>query len=1326
MVKKIATLCLAVSLLFTSFGGVVDVNASVSGDAYFSVATGAENSFNIDVRTTSATSPVRTQIGSEFAWKINNDTNSRMLFDVDASLGNSADDGSSYTIEIEYYDHYDYSVEEGDLSFFSIWVDKLNYGMQRIQDVSLLGDDQWKKVTIEVEDAAFASYSGSLTEADIMLRLYDQKGVEDYASTQHLYFKSLVITKNIAKNPVLVESYIENVGNTFTYSEGKKVMNTFTNTTDAEVSLVAEYFMVDGSGNVKFSFKEDVVIPAKGEEERIVTVDSQECGLYQWIVKISDSTGNINSRFLEDTIAIVKTANDGLKNETAWIMCHLERYRKDRTNPGTWPELTNEQAACIELINKANITGTRLQTTWYMTQYSTGDEPGSLNIEGTYFWHAAKHLYDAGIDFWVMLSGCANGFSDHVHVPSKMPATEAEVNGWEAFCKHVIEKYANTYGVELFEIWNEPNVNDFNPISPTTKLRGTPENLAEITKRARKAANELYDEGRITKPVKVAGLSVTALDNPETKVNWLEPAVAAGIADSENGMNVLNVHTYAHGQIPETAKTYQSVQKYRDYISENTDIKNIPVLISEYGNPLVEGTTEQERSDWNIRSAILYRMRGIGNQLAIYNLEQKGAITNWGDDHYGLVSPAIKELNIEGKVGIPTESYLTYAAMNYILRGKVEPVKIIDCGENVNVNHLKRTTFGDEALALWAAYDDAEITLDLGVDSVTYYDKFGNERVMTSSDGTYNIPLTTSVSYITGNFTKVEAVKGEQVFYDGFSDYICTTSDWRVPDGWTLKSLSDSERDAGTNLAAVSGTYGTSVRLGSNGEGGLFRHPALYQNVGYAITDDTPVRFHTDVKIEDDRGIMDKLTGCSVNNNNYHICVSKASDIEDYSMGFKLVGESNALSVHYWDEEENDFVESGKTFSVDEFLSLDAIYYPAAKPKVNGMPYSQTFDSDDVIDTETKWTSASTKWGSNDNTGKLSVSYVASEGDRNGVLKATTTDTQYKQLRSPADFNLPVDETTEYVDIMFDYKSAPTDSGKDVYTIIALRTDKLDRYTGIQIDEERIYALAGNAGYVKSPSATISNVLGLWKSYKLRYYPHKGKLEVFMGDTQQTISDTPVLSTELYTTASGGNASTDKLIWDSATHGSKITGIGFQMNQLNSNMYLDNVRGASYSYSNPNVTDTVEYYVNGDKVGEGKSGLSSNKSLETVMLASHTKASNGRFSALYDNVCIMPETQDSVFFEEKRHSEEDGMIEFKTTAVNISNLTDEVTIISVFYDEQKNLVDVTITPASLNGKFVEMSSGQSVMAAEGLQAKFFIWDMDDLRPLSKVYKVRYN
>lgn len=881
--KKRILIFFILGLIFQTISVPVTADVTLAGLANPSIVT---------VTATDSAAPESSIIDGKQVWKIANAENSKVLFDVDESFEDSSVDGSTFIVDIEYYDKKcDILNNERNLSFFHVWVNAIDYGLQRVCDVTLVGDGVWKKATIEVDNACFANTING--NCDIMISMYDQRRV----SYVPLYLKSVNILRGEKKNSVLVKSEIEETGNTFAYYEEKHVKNTFTNTKNEELSLKVKYCLTDKNGDVKFSYDDYFILPSRSKTTRDVIIDSALCGLFEWVVEISDDTGIINERLNASTIAIVKTAEDGLKCESAWLNCHLNHYPESMWN------------VCTELINHANVKGVRLGVPWYNVEKGYG-----LNLEVEKIWRMSDFYDRYGIDYWVLLSGCSQYYQDPYESVLKIPTTQTEVNGWENYCKYVIEKYAER-GVDLFEVWNEPNVSSFNPTN------ATPQHLAEITKRAKKAANELLQEDKLTKPVKIAGMGLASMNYNSNYENWLKPAVDAGIANDGTGMDVLNVHTYVASTTPELTKIYNSVQKYRDYIYSKTGRKDIPVLVSEYGNSSAqEFVSDKVKSDWNTRSLILYKMYGIGDQVAIYNLEKKGVLSNSVEDNFGLISPVYENLNIKGKCGIPTESYISYAAMNYMLRGEVTPIEMLDCGENIKINRLARNTLNDEVIALWTAYDAADIKLNLGTNSVKYYDSLGNECIMNSDDGIYNFSLDGSVAYITGNFNNCELVDAKQCFYEGFKNHT-----YYIPHNWSRITMNGSPTTNGATIwpVEIDDAHGTSLLIGSkkkveNGQSVVGNH-ALFREVGYVVKEHKPVIFHTEFMVK-------KEKQGSYSQNTYQICVTRTNNSQDVIFGFKLKDK-----IGYWDENRNSFVWTEKSFEAGKWLNFDAIYYPESE-----------------------------------------------------------------------------------------------------------------------------------------------------------------------------------------------------------------------------------------------------------------------------------------------------------------------------------------------------------------------------------------------------------
>jgi len=227
--------------------------------------------------------------------------------------------------------------------------------------------------------------------------------------------------------------------------------------------------------------------------------------------------------------------------------------------------------------------------------------------------------------------------------------------------------------------------------------------------------------------------------------------------------------------------------------------------------------------------------------------------------------------------------------------------------------------------------------------------------------------------------------------------------------------------------------------------------------------------------------------------------------------------------------------------------------------------FDETFDSD------------TSGWAGNHS--DLPVTYETSEDGKSGVIKASPS-AAYKQVISPTSdadyFNLPVNSNVEYVELAFDLKAKATlDTQTDFAACIMLLEGNGNnvRHTGISLEEDRMFVAAKNGAYINASRASFSeSILNSWKSYKLRYYPSKGKLDLFMANSQNGFPETPTVSYGTYTSASGGNVNGEAFTWNSTAHGNKIKGLSIQVNTLNTDVFIDNVSGASYGCTSTGAT----------------------------------------------------------------------------------------------------------------------------------------------------------
>ena len=223
--------------------------------------------------------------------------------------------------------------------------------------------------------------------------------------------------------------------------------------------------------------------------------------------------------------------------------------------------------------------------------------------------------------------------------------------------------------------------------------------------------------------------------------------------------------------------------------------------------------------------------------------------------------------------------------------------------------------------------------------------------------------------------------------------------------------------------------------------------------------------------------------------------------------------------------------------------------------------FSETFDS------------AITDW-SIDNNAKVLLSHAENEGERTGVLKAELTDTVYRTLSSPA-FALPINTNTEYVDLDFDLKAIENNDANNYEAYVSL-VDENDNTIGILLNEMHIKPITTTGGArIDEPNVLNTDMLGEWRSYRLRYYPWNGEVKVYVGATQQSLSSEPVLTTRTYSAHDNGNPrkGVGHVTWNADTNGSEIKGIKIKTGKI-SDTYIDNVKATSYGY--PETETTVK------------------------------------------------------------------------------------------------------------------------------------------------------
>ncbi len=647
-----------------------------------------------------------------------------VYIDLANSLGSSKADGSEYEFEVEYYDQ--------GKGYFFIWYDSIDYGMKCAQEFYFNGTFEWKTVKFTVDDAKFArSIDG---KGDLMISI-KETGISKTVTPDAVNIRSIKIKRIPAKNPVLVESTNDEPGNIFAwYKKDKIVTNTVSSKLDKKCDVTVVTSLVNTvTGDVEFEDSRKVSLAPKQTKSYDVNLKTDKCALYKLMIKVIGE--DFESEFEEDTIAIVKTDPDGIRCEFAWTNMAPNRYEKQYVSD------------MMEIVDLANLGGVRLEISWREVE----TQKGKYSLHNLGAESAIDSCLDKGIPMLLLLSGGNTLYGTDSAKPGSVPNTEELYDGFENFCRWIMD-YAGDI-CDFYEILNEPN------ISSSARDAGTGKDVAEVARRARIARDEMDPTAA------VGGLGVTEIRREDT-LKMRDEALENGLADPETGMTAMVLHTYAPYSEPENTKIHNYVRDYSNAVEAASGIKDIPIAITEYGyNPIDRNTGIENAANWNVRTTIIHKHNRVGDYMVLHTLDARGQVDSDREDNFGLTSTYMRRYAREGKVGVPQDiRFLSWVGMNYVLGGNVSDNGSYDVGDNVYIRRFKSDKFsGKDVIAMWGAFEDEYVTMDLGVDNIEFYDDFGNKTALSSDNGIYTFRMGEQVSYLVGNFKNVKVLKNRSV-----------------------------------------------------------------------------------------------------------------------------------------------------------------------------------------------------------------------------------------------------------------------------------------------------------------------------------------------------------------------------------------------------------------------------------------------------------------------------------------------------------------------------------------------------------------------------------
>lgn len=652
------------------------------------------------------------------------------------------------------------------------------------------------RISLQNSPSDYAEYNGTVGNdnawgSSIPIREYDtfkftDKGTIDIADI------NLSVSKD---EPIYTRVTSAKTGNIFSAEDEKSVTAEFENVLTGTANAKISYEVFDENGNVAERKSIGSVTLKAGEKiQKNIKLSINDFGIYKMIFKIDvnsngESFSYSSSKFalsVADKLSNAETGNPKMKVNIPYIYDMTE-----------WGKIKT-------IITDAGITGVRKDLTWYDTEPSKGnyispnvtcwyEDAEKSNISNTVVLSATNPVYNNGI--W------ANSYA-HLLGAGAYAA-------WEKYVTYCAVNYQGL--VTDYEILNEPNWNMSAQV------------YADYLKRANRIIK------KFDKTAKVTGFVTGSVP-----WDWIENLLNIIKDNPSEYLDVLSVHPYDFddGDYKTVIENESWGIRIRDdlYLSKTERLRalmqkyncgGLGLNVSEMAITSTTGVCSPTRQAAELAQLMtIDAAQNKTDSIYWYCLENT---MERGDRDY-------TEYDVEGNYGLVGNKYdiVPYAAKPSYLAACAYN-KIVGGGDFVNMlssDGAKAYRFkknGADRIVLWSEETEQNICLDLGVNSVSVYDKYGNKLGDIKSDnGKFSFNAGFEPIYITGNINKFELSQNE-IFVSKNSQNVSSGDTVRV-------NISDSRNrnlraeiispDAikAENINSSGGTIGFDAKIGGLGK----------------------------------------------------------------------------------------------------------------------------------------------------------------------------------------------------------------------------------------------------------------------------------------------------------------------------------------------------------------------------------------------------------------------------------------------------------------------------------------------------------------------------
>lgn len=640
-----------------------------------------------------------------------------IYMNVDSAFLNKNQKGESITATVEYMDN--------GYGNFTICYDGIDAIESHTETVDLHNTNQWLTHTFNIEKPYFDK---RLDGFDLKLGLYSTYMGN---SLEGVLIHSIKLEKTDTYSPFDISSVrSNNTGNIFFDGENIELFFNIYNRTEKPEQITAKYEIInDENMHTIKTISEELTVNAGETLEKTVDANISVFGSFWIKITLMNNNGICSqkkSRFSKSF------AYKGMPlNYNLGFSDHFAQGKKGK------PSLP------LELMKNGGFGINRDEILWSDTEKKEG-EFAIPDFCEEYLSEAEK----LGIEV-IFTLGKANRTVNVLNVPAR---GEYEQEKWRLYVRNTVNLLKGR--VNLYSIYNESNI----PLKREEQVH----HYIECLKIA-------YEEIKAEDP----NATVTGLTTACIPLYWIEECFKQ---DALKYLDVVDVHPYAWNTSPELVDFKRSINDIYSLIIKYGGKQR--VWATEFGYPVMikgMGISNEKLQAENLTHAyIMSRAYNLLDKFYIYQFSDSLKYIDAGNyiDRVNKTTGFVYREDPEKNFGVTYNflpevadvpfaakpAYLMLSCLNRLI-GTAKCIGEIFAHDRMLMYHFKCTD-GEDILVYWAYWNTREndLTLDLGTESVTIYDKYGNNTEVKSNSGTYTFRVTYKTVYIKGNFKHINDI----------------------------------------------------------------------------------------------------------------------------------------------------------------------------------------------------------------------------------------------------------------------------------------------------------------------------------------------------------------------------------------------------------------------------------------------------------------------------------------------------------------------------------------------------------------------------------------